>query len=183
MRIIAGKYRGRKLLEFKGRDIRPTSDKAREAFFSIIQNRTPNSEFLDLFAGTGCMGFEALSRGAKTVVMSDSSKAACALIEQNAEKLGVNVELYGVPAMYVLNKLIANKRQFDIIFLDPPYATNYGEEALNIISKNNLLKDDGIAVFETDKHNNDIKNIENLELVYEKSYGKARFLFYKNESE
>ncbi len=180
MRIIAGKYRGRKLLEFKGKDIRPTSDKAREALFSILQNRVYDASFLDLFAGTGGVGFEAMSRGAAKCVMCDSAATSCQLIKQNAEHLGAEVEVYNIPALYALNKFIDFNTKFDMIFLDPPYKTSYGFEALKIIADNKILNEDGVIIFEesADVKTAD-KKIDGLIMYDKRKYGTAVFRFYK----
>ena len=92
MRIVAGKYRGRTLTEFSGDDIRPTADRVRESLFNIIQNKTPDSVFLDLYSGTGAMGLEALSRYAKSVTFNDLSKSSLALLRKNLEKIKVDDE-------------------------------------------------------------------------------------------
>ncbi len=183
MRIIAGKHRGRVLNTFKGKDIRPTSDKAREALFSILQNDVPNSTFLDLFAGTGIVGFEALSRGAEKVVMVDSSKQAYGLICDNASKLNLEVEAYNIPAMYALNKFITLKKKFDIIFLDPPYSTNLGEEAMEIIMKNNLLNDDGVIILEKGNKLEDDFSCDGLTMYDKRQYGVCIFRMYAKTSD
>lgn len=179
MRIIAGELGGRNLIEFKGKEIRPTSDKAKEALFAILRNKIPNSDFLDLFAGTGSIGFEALSRGAKNVVMSDISKQSCQIIQKNAEALKCAPEIYNIPAMYVLKKLIDLNRKFDVIFLDPPYRTTYGEEAVKIIADNKMLKEDGIVILEQGEDAKNDVEFENLTMYDKRKYGIAVFRFYK----
>ena len=180
MRIISGQYRGKNLLDFRGKEIRPTSDKAREALFSILQNRIVGSDLLDLFAGTGSVCFEALSRGANSVVMGDKSKKSCDLIKKNAEILGCKVEVYNIPAMYVMNKLIDFKKDFDIIFLDPPYRTTYGVESLEIIAKNGLLRKGGIAILESgDEFNKKDPVVEGMEMYDKRRYGICYFRFYR----
>ncbi len=180
MRIISGKYRGKVLYDFRGKDIRPTSDMAREALFSILQTRVVGCDMLDLFAGSGSVGFEALSRGANSVVMSDKSKQSCDLIKNNAAHLGAEVELYNIPAMYVLNKLIDFKKQFDIIFLDPPYRTTYGVEALEIIAKSGLLKEGGIAILESgDEFNRKEIDVNGLDMYDKRRYGICYFRFFR----
>ncbi|MEG1805645.1 MAG: 16S rRNA (guanine(966)-N(2))-methyltransferase RsmD [Clostridia bacterium] len=183
MRIIAGEFGGRNLIDFNGKDIRPTSEKAREAFFSIVRTKIRDCEFLDLFAGTGSMGFEALSRGAKNVVMSDMSKQSCQIIQKNADNLKCQPEIYNIPAMYVLNKLSSLHRQFDIIFLDPPYRTTYGEEAAQIIADNRLLKDDGILVLEQGEAVKADAQFKGLTMYDKRKYGIAIFRFYKYTTE
>lgn len=181
MRIIAGKYKGRNLAEFRGKEIRPTGDMAREALFSILQNKIEGSSFLDLFAGTGAIAIEALSRGAKNAVMCDISRESVNLINKNCEtvKCEEDAEVYLTPALFALNRLISSKRQFDIIFLDPPYDTKYGEEALEIISKNKLLKDDGVIILEKAASVKQDYVAEGLEMYDKRRYGLNLFRFYR----
>ena len=133
MRIIAGKHRGRVLKEFKGRDIRPTADRAKEAIFNILQTDIVGSVFLDLFTGTGNMGIEALSRGAEKAVMVDSSKESVAIAQFNANLIKENSEIVCADA---LTFVLSTRQKFDIIFLDPPYKTGILQNALkNIYAK------------------------------------------------
>ena len=107
MRIIAGKHRGRVLKEFKGRDIRPTADRAKEAVFNILQTEIYGADFLDLFSGTGNMGLEALSRGANSAVLVDSSKESVAIMQFNADLIKENSEVVCQDALtYVLSTII-----------------------------------------------------------------------------
>ena len=120
MRIIAGLYRGRKLKEFKGNDVRPTSDRAREALFNILGNISGDS-FLDLYCGTGAVGLEAASRGAGKVTLVDLSKESVALSRDNAGTLNAGVQTVNSDALSFVTRL---KEKYDYIFLDPPYAEN-----------------------------------------------------------
>lgn len=183
MRIIAGEYRGRVLCDFKGRDIRPTSDKAREALFSILQNEVRNCSFLDLFGGTGSIGIEAKSRGAKEVVFCDSSKESATLIKKNCDIVKMQAEIYNIPCMYALNKFISLNRKFDIIFVDPPYASTYGEEAVEIIGKNKLLTENGIVVLEKSADIKEDFAFTNLTMYDKRKYGIAVFRFYRYSEE
>ena len=169
MRIVGGKYRGRKLAEFQGNSIRPTADKVKEALFSILQFQIAQANVLDLFAGTGNLSFESLSRGANSVVMCDISKDSCALIKKNAQTLGVEVELYNVPAKFALSRL--KGRLFDLIFLDPPYKKNLGIEALQILDHNENLAQDGVIVFEHDLDEKFEFQFETLEHYDSRKYG------------
>jgi 16S rRNA (guanine(966)-N(2))-methyltransferase RsmD len=147
MRIISGKYRGLKLTAPAGNDIRPTTDRIKEDIFNILGAETPDSDFLDLFAGTGAIGIEALSRGAESVTLIDMSGDAVALIHQNTAKLKGEQ-----PARIIRTDarkfLIETKNKYDIIFLDPPYQFSGVPELIEIIVARNLLKADGVLVVE-----------------------------------
>lgn len=173
MRIVAGKHRGRVLKEFKGRDIRPTSDMARQALFNILGQTLDGTSFYDAFAGTGAIGLEAISRGATDVVFTDNSQESIKLIKSNAEMLKETPTIiFGDAISYLSN----TKKSFDFIFIDPPYSTDLGIKLLETIDKNvEVLAKDGIVVFETDKLMRFVLN--NLQLIKEKRYGKAHFYF------
>ena len=173
MRIIGGKYRGRVLKTFDGKDVRPTSDRAREALFNILQFRIAGRSFYDGFAGSGAVGFEAYSRGAKSVVMTDASEKSVTLCKANAKILGAETE---IKLAFCESYLETTNKKFDIIFLDPPYALDAGEEALKIIAKKNILEEGGVAVLEKDCEG---KEVNGLEITSVRKYGKAVFTFYE----
>src|SRR5205823_849470 len=140
MRIIAGKFRGRKLKSPPSLATRPTSDRLRETFFNILAPRIEDARFLDLCAGTGAVGIEALSRGAAQVTFVDQSKKMCVLIEANVRALEINeeeIEIVTAEALVFLRRcmeetkpslrvgLLPQSQPFDIIFFDPPYAADY----------------------------------------------------------
>ncbi|MBR6687541.1 MAG: 16S rRNA (guanine(966)-N(2))-methyltransferase RsmD [Clostridia bacterium] len=135
MRIIGGTHKGRVLKTFKGTEIRPTSDRARQAFFNIFAEKIIGASFLDGFAGTGAMGIEAISRGAKRVVFTDLKRASVELINQN---LNMIKESATVMVCDLLSYLKTTPERFDFIFLDPPYMTDLGQKALEIIDKRKL---------------------------------------------
>lgn len=176
MRIVGGIYKGRVLKSFDGLDIRPTSDMARESLFNILRYQVIDARFLDLFSGTGAMGLEALSRGAKSVTLNDFSKKSLAIIKENATKLGVinQVEIKNYDALYFIR---ACREKFDVIFLDPPYGNDISEQVLNEIST--ILSDDGVVVFENENGFNGRAN--GLKITDERKYGRARFTFFKKE--
>jgi 16S rRNA (guanine966-N2)-methyltransferase len=121
MRVIAGSFRGRTLKAPKGAATRPTSDRVREALFSILQHRTRDAAVLDLFAGSGALGLEALSRGAETVTFVDDDRAAIAAIRANLSALGANAQVRQTDALRFLGAASESGAQYDLIFLDPPY--------------------------------------------------------------
>ena len=120
MRIVAGEFKGRPLHAPPGREVRPTSDRVREAVFSILSS-VEGLRVLDLFAGSGAMAFEALSRGASSAVLIDTSAAAIAAISRNMSALGVDVEVRKMSATAFLERASASARQYDLVFVDPPY--------------------------------------------------------------
>lgn len=174
MRVIGGKHKKRVLKEFDGNAIRPTSDRGREALFNVLQFSIFDSVFLDGFAGSGGVGIEAISRGAKTVIFTDSSKESVKLVNDNLKLVKENAT---VILTDVCNFLQTTNLKFDFIFLDPPYVSEKGVEALNIISKRKLLNSGGYAIYEHSAG----KTIEIDGLVIEKTkkYGICQFDFYK----
>lgn len=156
MRIIAGKYRGRKLKSPTSLQTRPTSDRLRETLFNILAPRIEGARFLDLCAGTGAVGIEAASRGAVHVTFVDQSRKMCALIEANVDGLEIDdgeVEVATAEATKFLGRHAKKGTQrFDIIFFDPPYASDY-EEVLNYVGEHSaaLLVDAGMVVVEHQK--------------------------------
>ena len=147
MRVISGIARGVSLMTPKGELTRPTTDRVKEALFSIIQFDLPGAKVLDLFGGTGQLGIEALSRGAKHAVFVDSREDACRLIKDNLKRTRLETGATVVRSDY-LQYLQRCKEQFDIIILDPPYAEVFLENALNIITEIDILQTGGIIVAE-----------------------------------
>jgi len=155
MRVIAGTYKSRILRSLKGLALRPTSDRLRETLFNVLAPNIPGSRFVDLFAGTGAIGIEALSRGAAEVVFIENHAPAVTLIRRNLESLGINsgVTVLAVDAFRGLGLLAARKNSgapaFDHIFLDPPYAAaeDYSR-VLEFLGSADLLAPGGMAVAE-----------------------------------
>ena len=147
MRVITGKARGVQLKTPDGLLTRPTTDRVKEALFSIIQFDIPAAKVLDLFGGTGQLGIEALSREAKSAVFVDAREDACRLIRENLRRTRLEQSAKVVRADY-LDYLKRCKEQFDIIFLDPPYAEVFLENALKCIAEIDILQTGGIIVTE-----------------------------------
>ena len=147
MRVITGKARGVQLKTPDGLQTRPTTDRVKEALFSIIQFDVPNTRILDLFGGTGQLGIEALSRGAKSAVFVDAQEKACNLIKENLRRCKMEADAQVVRADYQ-DYLSRCRQKFDIIFLDPPYAEVFLENALKLISEIDILESGGIIVAE-----------------------------------
>ncbi len=155
MRVIAGKYKGRKLNTPSNYDIRPTGDKVKEAMFSILSNHIYGSRVLDLFSGTGSLGIEALSRGADYCTFADSSGESISLIKDNIAHCKIEEENRVLQGDYrrILGALTARvtegtEEPFDIIILDPPYNTEMLDEAFEMIGAGGLLAKDGVIVAE-----------------------------------
>ncbi len=148
MRIISGKYRGKKLKEFDITTTRPTLDSVKENIFNLIQFDVMDSIVLDLFSGTGALGIEAISRGAKFTYLVDNNPKAIKLIQDNLKTIEGE---YVVKNCDALEFLKSYNQKYDIILLDPPFQTDLGLQAIDYIIKNNLLNDNGIIVFETSK--------------------------------
>lgn len=170
MNITGGTARGRKVQTVKSQEVRPTSSKVRESIFNIIQSRVIDAVMLDLFAGSGIMGIEALSRGAKKVIFVEKNPKVAINLKQNLSNFDFDYEFIQSDALTVLSRL---QEKFDIIFLDPPYAAGLIEPALQRIKENNLLIEDGIIIIEHTSDLNLAKTIEELgfNLIKVKKYG------------
>ena len=149
MRVITGSARGRKLQEPDGLDIRPTTDRVKEGLFSAIQFDIPGRRVLDLFAGTGQLGIECLSRGADSAVFVDTAPAAVAAIRENLKRTGFTdrAEIHTGGALEYLaafSRARGKNKNFDIIFLDPPYESNFIADALEAVAAFDILKPHGI---------------------------------------
>ena len=183
MRIISGKARGTKLYTLEGMNTRPTLDRVKESIFNIIQNKIEDSKVLDLFAGSGAIGLECISRGAKEAILCDKSKEAIEIIKKNAQKTHMEeqVQILNTDYETCLEKI--KKQQFDIIYLDPPYETNYIVEALKKIIKFEMATNESIIIVETDDEKRILKEIEDLEvkIVDKRKYGRATIIFLKSE--
>jgi len=186
MRIIAGKFKGHKLNIPKNFLIRPTTDRFKESLFSIINsgkysNNIDGKCFLDLCSGSGGIGIEAFSRGAKKVYMIDKNQDAINLINKNLSKISLNIEL-GKKIFVIKQDITKSKKlqlpKFDFIYLDPPYNSNIYTTVLKIISNNKILNDKGLILVETDK----LLNTDelNLECMFSKKIGSSYLQCFKN---
>ena len=177
MRIIGGKYRGRTLVSFEGEAVRPTSDRVKESLFNILATRLYGARVLDLFCGSGSLGLESLSRGAKQVTFNDSAKTSIAILKKNLDKLGVTSEEAVTLCHDYSLCLEVVRGEFDLIFLDPPYAMDAGERALEKIAQKGLLSKNGIAVYERDRPF--AGKIDGLEAYDMRKYGKTYLTFFR----
>ena len=167
------------LAEFAGEEVRPTSDRAKESLFNILALKLYGARVLDLFAGSGSLGLESLSRGAKEVVFNDFAKDSLAILKKNLTTLkipvgGEEAKLFNSDFLVCLESV---RGQFDLIFLDPPYRFDYGEKALLKIAEKGLLTENGIAVYERDRPFEG--EIAGLEKYDERKYGKTYMTFFR----
>ena len=185
MRVIAGKYKGKKLKSPSSDKTRPTLDRVKEAIFSMVNEKIEGAEVLDLFGGSGAISVEFLSRGAKYICINDSSKEAISTILYNIKLTNeancVKITLSDYKKC--LKKLNSLDKTFDIIFLDPPYASDDAYETLKYISENkgSLLKEDGIIIYELEKQllKDKYDEIPNLECFKTRFYGRVAVKLYK----
>lgn len=177
MRVIAGSAKGRSLLMVKNQKTRPTADRVKESLFNIIGPNIEGARVLDLFAGIGNLGIEALSRGAAHVTFVESDLNAAQTITKNIERLGFQGERVQVVARDFRPALYAVEQIFDYIFADPPYDRGYLSQVAALVAKENLLTASGIAIFEHRK-GEDFETA-GLELVRQKSYGHTTLSFLK----
>ena len=180
MRIVAGKFKAISLNTFDYDNIRPTPDKIREAVFSKFQFDITDSNWLDLFGGTGAVGLEALSRGASKVVVCDDNPDSIKLIIKNYDKCKIKPNLIRTNFIKTLKYLAEKNEKFDFIYLDPPFDTNYGEKSIRLIAENNLLAEKGIVIFEHLKGKDITKTKEFLDNFDNKSYGTIEVSYYQN---
>lgn len=182
MRIIAGKYKQKKLYDFNVDTTRPTGDKVREALFSVIRG-VENFVCLDLFAGTGAVGIEALSRGAKKCYFVESNINIYKIIVKNFQTIKVpneSVNLLRTDYMKALKGYKNKGIKFDFIFIDPPYKTDYAEKAIDFILDNSLLNENGFICWEHDKSKLD--KLDKYNVFKEKKYGITYLSFLNNYS-
>ncbi len=180
MRVITGKARGVQLKTPDGMLTRPTSDRVKEACFSIIQFDLPGARVLDLFGGTGQLGIEALSRGAKSAVFVDQREDACKLIRENLRRTKMEADGKVVRSDY-LDYLRRTKERFDIIFLDPPYAEVFLENALNCITEIDILHSGGIIVTERPAEKELPFEFEGFTRSRDYKYGKTIITIYRKD--
>ncbi|MCH5303342.1 MAG: 16S rRNA (guanine(966)-N(2))-methyltransferase RsmD [Ruminococcus sp.] len=177
MRVITGEARGRKLITLEGEDVRPTTAKVKEAIFSAIQFDIQGRKFLDLFAGSGQMGIEALSRGAEAAVFVDSSRKSVDIIRKNLNNVGFydRAKVIHTDSSAYLDMLT---EQFDIAYLDPPYGTGILQEVLPKIFEK--VKKTGIVIVENPENEEILQNYGEFMLDRQKHYGKIKISLYRH---
>lgn len=182
MRVITGTARGRRLGELEGLETRPTADRVKEGMFNVVQFDIEGRRVLDLFAGTGQLGIEALSRGAASAVFVDCRRDAAALVRENLRRTGLS-ERARVIQGDSLGFLASCGEKFDLIFIDPPYAAGLWESAINAISQFDILSNHGIILCEAplDRDMPAVNPPYRLHRVYR--YGKIKVTTYRREEE
>lgn len=187
MRIITGSAKGTKLKAPSGFDTRPTADRVKESVFNILGDIVVDARVLDIFAGTGNLGLEALSRGAKTGVFVDNSHDSIAIIKENAHhtKLVEQTEIYKNDVLRALDRLIQDGRTFDLLFCDPPYKQGFVHAVLEKLDKHPLMALGGVIVIEHSRHEKIADEWEHLQLKRTERYGATliSFLLYKTKQE
>lgn len=178
MRVITGVARGRKLKTLDGLDVRPTTDMVKEAMYSILQFELENAMVLDLFAGSGQLGIEALSRGARFCVFVDHSREAQEVIMENLKTTGLNKNARVVMIDYMAF-LNYTKETFDIVLLDPPYQQGLIDAALPILV--DKMHEDGIIVCETSAKETLPQKVKDFEIFKEYRYGKIKLTTYRKK--
>ena len=166
LKVNAGSFKGRRLLENKFEHIRPTTDKVRQALFTKLQFFLPNKKVLDLFCGTGAMGIEAFSRGAEEVDFVDKDQRSVQMTKSNLKNLGINAKVIKCDALVFLEKC---EKKYDLIILDPPYKSGIYEKVLQKIFEKQILNEEGIIVCEHAKE--DTFDYSNFDVFDEKRYG------------
>ena len=181
MRIISGKYKGRKIEGYNMVGTRPTMDRVKESLFATIQNNIKDSVVLDLFAGSGQLGIESISNGAKLCYFIDNNKEVIKILNKNISNLNIksNSKVLLSDWKKSLNEFSNQNIKFDLIFVDPPYDYNVYEKILEKVSTLNLLNQDGLIILE---HSNlKLKDTYNNLILYkEKKYGNKSVNIYKN---
>jgi 16S rRNA (guanine(966)-N(2))-methyltransferase RsmD len=180
MRIIGGKARGTKLYTLEGINTRPTLDRVKESIFNIIQSELEGCIFLDLFSGSGAIGLEAISRGSKKAILCDKEKSAIEIIKKNIEKTHSEnkVEVYNVDFEKCLDKI---HEKIDLIYIDPPYKTDFIFKSLEKIENSKILNEGAKIILETDDEEKILKQIQKLkfEVIDKRKYGIAHIIFLK----
>lgn len=180
MRVITGTARGRVLKTLEGEDVRPTTDRVKEAIFSIIQFELEGRRVLDLFAGSGQLGIEALSRGAAYATFTDMSAESVDIVKQNllATKLGVNAEVLRTEAVTFLK---GNRKKYDIIFMDPPYSKGILQDTLPYAVRN--VNDGGVIICEHPYGEEMPQTVGIFSVYRDYKYGKIGITVYRNGEE
>lgn len=185
MRISAGEHRGRRLQAPKGRRTRPTSDLLRQAAFNVLGDRIQGARVLDLFAGTGSVGLEALSRGAATATFIENDRQAVGALRSNLERLSLAARgrILSGDVLLGLKRLQAAGETFDCIFLDPPYGADLAVRCIEVLARGTLLSDNGVLVTQAFHKTPLPEQAGVLRRVWHRRYGESRLALYGKEVE
>lgn len=184
MRVIAGQYKGRRLKTLEGMAVRPTSDRMRETLFNILAPRIEDARFVDVCAGSGAVGIEALSRGAAHVTFVEASRKAVSVISENLRHCGITEDFKLIPrdAVAAMKYFAYEHQQFDIFYFDPPYDSEIYSPVLWQIAQNNLLAEDGIVIVEHRRQFPLAPNYDDLRPYRELVQGESVLTFFRLES-
>jgi 16S rRNA (guanine(966)-N(2))-methyltransferase RsmD len=181
MRVISGTAKGTKLNSIDDLATRPTLDRVKEALFNIIQSHLQNAKVLDLFAGSGALGIECLSRGSKHCVFCDKSYQSINMLKQNIQKTRFENKSTIINSNYEKCLQHIKDDKFDIIFIDPPYKMDIAVKSIKMILDYNILAKDGIIILETDEEKRELDELKNINLeVFDiRKYGRVKLIFLR----
>lgn len=181
MRVIGGNARGRRLKVPKGQTLRPTAARVKEALFNILPHDLSGAKVLDLFAGTGNVSIEALSRGAAAAILVDLSGESGKVIRENVRRLGLadRTKVWIMPAARALRLLVRQGATFDLIFLDPPYERRWIDKTLKIIAQGELLRESGVLIAEHSIREKFEPRYGSIALRDQRRYGSTLLSFFK----
>lgn len=186
MRVISGTARRLPLKTVEGMDTRPTTDRIKETLFNMLQEHLCETHFLDLFSGSGAIGIEALSRGARKAVFVENSRQALECIKSNLNttRLDNKAEIYFADVMTALKTMDGKKEKFDVVFMDPPYQQGFERDVLNYLEASEMIDENTIIIIEADKHT-DFSYLEHrrFELFKRKEYKTNMHVFVRRISE
>ncbi len=185
MRISAGEHRGRRLQSPKGLRTRPTSDLLRQAIFNVMGARIQGARVLDLYAGTGALGLEALSRGAADATFVERDRSALASLKTNLATLGVSARarVLGQDALTALERLARTGERFDCVFLDPPYADDSAVRCVETLAPGRILSDNAVLFVQAFHRTELPERIGTLRGAWQRRYGDTRLTLYRKETE
>ena len=180
MRVITGRAKGRKLKAMKGSDKRPTTDRVKESIFSVIGDKIYDADVLDLFAGTGNLGIEALSRGARSALFVDNDVQAVKIIGENLKMTHFlnRTEIWTSDVFAALRRLRALSKVFDVIFADPPYAREYGSKTRTALEESGILRKEGLFVLEHSMSEEFHDSCACFKPITQKMYGQTAVHFF-----
>jgi 16S rRNA (guanine966-N2)-methyltransferase len=184
MRVIAGIYKGRRLKTLEGLSVRPTSDRLRETLFNILTPRIGEARFADICAGSGAIGIEALSRGARHVTFIESSLKVARIISENLRNCGIREDYRVInrDALRALKNLASEDARFDIIYFDPPYNSEIYTPVMWLIAKRDLLADDGVVIVEHRRQTPLLPNYDRLRPYRQVTQGESILTFFGVEA-
>lgn len=185
LRVISGEAKGRRLKTPGGDDIRPTSDRTKETLFQIIGHEVLDARVLDLFAGTGNLGIEALSRGARQVLFVDAAKGAVAIIRENLSLVNFDhrAEVWQEDIFSALTRLKRIGKRFDLVFSDPPYSRQLAERPLHLLAHGGLVDENGLVIVEHHRRDQLPHHVATLRMSDERRFGDTVVTFFRKKAE